>query len=168
VRGVTFPGGDPLAGDVAVDMGPAAVGATSTAVVDGREFAGIAVDLGNPHLACVTDAPIEELDLTRQPGFDAALFPRGANVEFVSPLADTSPVRMRVHERGVGETRSCGTGTVAAAVAVLRHAGLETGAVDVQVPGGRLHVTVSADTTVLCGPAVLVAHGELSAEWWLT
>ena len=68
---------------------------------------------------------------------------------------------MRVHERGVGETRSCGTGTVAAVVAALRAAGRDTGTVAVHTPGGRLRVTVEPDTTVLHGPAVLVASGEL-------
>ena len=50
---------------------------------------------------------------------------------------------MRVHERGVGETRSCGTGTVAAVVAALRAAGETTGDVGVDTPGGRLRVTVA-------------------------
>jgi diaminopimelate epimerase len=155
-----------LAGDeVSVDMGPAAVGEQSKASVDGQEFSGVAVDVGNPHLACVTDVPLQGLDLTRPPGHDPAVFPHGVNVEFVTPL-DGDEVAMRVHERGVGETRSCGTGTVAAAVAVLRHAGRDTGTVNVRVPGGRLRVTVESDTTVLHGPAVLVAHGELTPAWW--
>lgn len=152
--------------DVSVDMGPAAVGEPSTASVDGTAFPGIAVNVGNPHLACVTDTPLDTLDLTRPPGRDPALFPHGVNVEFLSPLDGAGEVDMRVHERGVGETRSCGTGTVAAAVAALRHAGRSTGEVAVNVPGGRLRVTVEPDTTVLHGPAVLVAHGRLTAEWW--
>jgi diaminopimelate epimerase len=73
---------------------------------------------------------------------------------------------MRVHERGVGETRSCGTGTVAAAVAALRHAGRSAGTVSVHTLGGRLRVTVEGASTVLHGPAVLVAHGELTRSWW--
>ena len=155
-----------LDGDaVAVDMGPATVGETGTASIDGEAFAGIAVDVGNPHLACVTDVPIHGLDLTRPPGHDPALFPHGVNVEFVSPIV-AGTVAMRVHERGVGETRSCGTGTVAAVVAALRHAGADSGTVEVTAPGGRLQVTVAGGTTVLRGPAVLVAHGELTAQWW--
>jgi diaminopimelate epimerase len=160
VRGVRFVGDE-----VAVDMGPARVGASSTAVVAGREFAGVAVDVGNPHLACVTDAPLGALDLTVAPGHDGSLFPRGVNVEFVSPLGPDG-VAMRVHERGVGETRSCGTGTVAAVVAALRAAGRETGDVAVRTPGGRLRVSVEPGTTVLQGPAVLVASGELHPRWW--
>jgi diaminopimelate epimerase len=151
--------------DVAVDMGPARVGAASTARVAGRVFPGTAVDLGNPHLACVTDVALDTLDLAAAPGHDAALFPQGVNVEFVSPVRNGA-VAMRVHERGVGETRSCGTGTVAAVVAALRAAGRETGDVTVRTPGGRLRVTVTERTTVLHGPAVLVAAGELDPGWW--
>ena len=66
----------------------------------------------------------------------------------------------------MGETRSCGTGTVAAVVAALRHAGRETGTVAVATPGGQLRVTVDEATTTLHGPAVLVAHGELAPLWW--
>jgi diaminopimelate epimerase len=87
------------------------------------------------------------------------------NVEFVSPIVHDR-IAMRVHERGVGETRSCGTGTVAAVVAALRHAGRAVGTVAVDTPGGRLRVTVDETTTTLHGPAVLVAHGELAPLWW--
>jgi diaminopimelate epimerase len=150
---------------VSVDMGPACVGPASTAEVDGRAFAGTAVDVGNPHLACVTDVALDTLDLTAEPGHDNTLFPHGVNVEFVSPVRD-GRVAMRVHERGVGETRSCGTGTVAAVVAALRAAGETTGDVEVDTAGGRLRVTVGDGTTVLHGPAVLVASGELDPDWW--
>ena len=150
---------------VSVDMGPARVGPGSTAQVSGRAFGGTAVDVGNPHLACVTDADLDALDLTLEPGFDRALFPHGVNVEFVSPVRD-GRVAMRVHERGVGETRSCGTGTVAAVVAALRAGGETNGDVEVATPGGRLRVTVGDGTTVLHGPAVLVASGELDPDWW--
>lgn len=152
-------------GEVAVDTGPVRVGPAGTATLGGRTFAGVAVDVGNPHLACVTDADLARLDLTVAPGHDAALFPHGVNVEFVSPLRDGG-VTVRVHERGVGETRSCGTGTVAAAVAALRAAGRDTGEVTVRTPGGRLRVTVAGGTTVLQGPAVLVASGTLDPAWW--
>jgi diaminopimelate epimerase len=74
---------------------------------------------------------------------------------------------MRVHERGVGETRSCGTGACAAAVAAARRAG-EDGPTSyaVDVPGGHLTVSRRADGQIeLTGPAVLVAAGSLSDEW---
>jgi diaminopimelate epimerase len=158
-----------LEGDrVSVEMGRALLGGETVATVGGREFPGVAVDVGNPHLACVTDTDLAGLDLTVPPGRDEALFPEGANVEFVAPARGDEPVAMRVHERGVGETRSCGTGTVAAVVAALRAAGRAEGRLPVDTPGGRLAVTVRAGgaSTVLHGPAVLVAHGELDRSWW--
>jgi diaminopimelate epimerase len=166
VRRARFAGGDAATGEVSVDMGPAEVGEASTASVDGQAFAGVAVDVGNPHLACVTETALAALDLAVPPGHDPSLFPHGVNVEFVSPLDGGNHVTMRVHERGVGETRSCGTGTVAAAVAALRQAGRVTGDVAITAPGGRLRVPVDEATTTLHGPAVLVAHGELAASWW--
>jgi diaminopimelate epimerase len=160
VREVWFTGDE-----VSVDMGPARVGPASTARVGTRTFTGTAVDVGNPHLACVGDVELDALDLTVEPDHDRALFPHGVNVEFVTPVHD-GRVAMRVHERGVGETRSCGTGTVAAVVAALRAAERTTGDVEVRTPGGRLRVTVTDETTVLHGPAVLVASGELDSTWW--
>ena len=69
---------------------------------------------------------------------------------------------MRVHERGVGETRSCGTGACAAALVVRTWAGPD--APDlwwVDVPGGRLRVRVEGDRVELGGPAVLVADVDV-------
>ncbi|MGY1834537.1 diaminopimelate epimerase [Blastococcus sp. SYSU DS0510] len=148
-----------------VDMGPARPFGEGTAVVDGRTFAGLAVSMGNPHLACLTEVPVEQLDLTGTPGFDPALFAEGVNVELVNVLEPGAHVRLRVSERGVGETRSCGTGACAAAYAALRAEGAGEGTVVVDVPGGRLSVQVTATTTVLSGPAVLVSAGTLCAEW---
>ncbi|MDL5156409.1 diaminopimelate epimerase [Actinomycetospora termitidis] len=156
-------------GEVTVDMGPARFGAESTAIVPSTagpvgsvtSFPGVAIDVGNPHLACVTTADVDALDLTVAPGHDPQLFPHGVNVEFLSPLTDDLTTSLRVHERGSGETRSCGTGTVAGAVAGLRAAGLSSGTVRVTTPGGVLRVGVGPDTTTLTGPAVLIARGEV-------
>jgi diaminopimelate epimerase len=153
------------AGEVSVDMGPAVATGTSWAGVTGERFDGLMVDVGNPHLACVTERDITALDLSRQPDFDPTRFPRGVNIEFVSPPRD-GEVLMRVHERGVGETRSCGTGTVAAALAALHQDGRGTGELVVRVPGGRVLVEITERTAVLTGPAVLLARGELSSTWW--
>ena len=153
---------DPETAEVSVSMGAPRVFGSSSAGVDGRDLAGIAVDVGNPHLACVvpglTEQDLLALDVASVPTFDHGLFPHGTNVEILTPLADGA-VHMRVHERGSGETRSCGTGTVAAAVAAQRAAGRETGVVDVHVPGGVVTVTVEADGAELRGPSRLVASG---------
>ncbi|WP_420124730.1 diaminopimelate epimerase [Nakamurella sp.] len=155
-------------GDVSIEMGPAVVGVHSRALLGDREFAGVAVDVGNPHLVCAgvaDESALVALDLTRQPGFDPGVFPDGVNVEFVTALG-AEEVSMRVHERGVGETRSCGTGTVAVAAAHLAAAGREAGRVAVRVPGGRVVVDIAADGSTLTGPAVLVARGHLEADFW--
>ena len=149
-------------GPVTVDMGPAVLGPGSAALVDGVEIEGVAVDVGNPHLACVTTRPLDALDLARPPAYDSSLFPQGVNVEVLTPLHDGA-VTLRVHERGSGETRSCGTGTVAGAVAALAAVGRGTGAVTVHTPGGTLVVGVDGATTTLTGPAELVARGTWGA-----
>ncbi|OMC18732.1 diaminopimelate epimerase [Mycobacterium colombiense] len=160
---------DATTADISVDMGKANTLGPGDAVVGGRRFAGLAVDVGNPHLACVdpqlTAEGLAALDVAAPVSFDAAQFPDGVNVEIVTAPAGGA-VRMRVHERGVGETRSCGTGTVAAAVAALAGAGAATGALTVRVPGGEVVVTITDATSFLRGPSVLVAQGELSEEWW--
>jgi diaminopimelate epimerase len=158
--------------DVSVDMGKANLlgsGREAFAVtVGGRTFSGLAVDVGNPHLACVDPALTVEalaaLDVAAPVSFDHAQFPDGVNVEVLTAPVDGT-VSMRVHERGVGETRSCGTGTVAAAVAALSHVGVTSGRLTVRVPGGDVVVTVTDATSYLRGPSVLVARGELSEEW---
>lgn len=156
-------------GEVTVDLGAVTVTGLSTATVEGRAFPGLVVHVGNPHLACVVEVPLHDLDLSAPPGHDPVVFPHGVNVEFIRFAAGDDPEAdavMRVHERGVGETRSCGTGTVAAVVAALRSTGRTTGALTVRTPGGRLRVEVDADTTRLSGPAVLVGAGELTDAWW--
>ncbi len=97
--------------------------------------------------------------------FDDAQFPDGVNIEVLTIPVDGA-VSMRVHERGVGETRSCGTGTVAAAVAALEHLGTPTGVLRVRIPGGEVSVEVTDTTSFLRGPSVLVARGELADVWW--
>lgn len=160
---------DDLAADVTVEMGKVNQVGTGSAIVGGRRFNGVAVDVGNPHLACVdpslTYDELLALDVTAPVSFDATQFPDGVNVEVLTAPAHGA-VSMRVHERGVGETRSCGTGTVAAVVAALRHAGDSTGTLRVRVPGGEVDVTVTDASSFLRGPSVLVAHGELSDGWW--
>jgi len=152
-------------GSVTVEMGQVQRNGTSTVTVGGAAFTGLVVDVGNPHLACVTEVAVEQLELTGPPGHDPATFLHGVNVEFINVLS-AGHRRMRVHERGVGETRSCGTGTVAALAAALDSQDQATGEADVQVPGGRLHVEITGDGSTLTGPAVLVARGRLALDWW--
>jgi diaminopimelate epimerase len=159
--------------DVRVDMGKVnrlgGGGKAFEVIVGGRTFNGLAVDVGNPHLACVDSAltveALGELDVAAPVSFNHDQFPDGVNVEILTAPVD-GVVSMRVHERGVGETRSCGTGTVAAAVAALSHGGAASGILTVRVPGGDVVVTVTEATSYLRGPSVLVAHGELSEQWW--
>ncbi|OBA94303.1 diaminopimelate epimerase [Mycobacteriaceae bacterium 1482268.1] len=168
-RPVVLHAWDATNADVTVEMGKTNQLGTGEAIVGGRPFAGLAIDVGNPHLACMDpDLTVEELaalDVAAPVRFDAAQFPDGVNVEVLTAPSN-GLVSMRVHERGVGETRSCGTGTVAAAVAALAYQGASTGSLAVRIPGGEVSVTVSDATSYLRGPSVLVAGGEISEEWW--
>ncbi|MBO0677006.1 diaminopimelate epimerase [Mycolicibacterium sp. S2-37] len=163
------PARDPAHADVTVEMGKINRLGPGWAVVGGRRVTGIGVDVGNPHLACVeadfTDAELTALDVAAPVQFDRQQFPDGVNVEVLTAPRDGA-VSMRVHERGVGETRSCGTGTVAAAAAALQHDGAATGVLDVRVPGGVVTVTVAETTSYLRGPSELVATGVIAKEWW--
>jgi diaminopimelate epimerase len=159
-------------GQFTVDMGAPVVGGRGTAVIGAARCEGLAVSLGNPHLACVVDRPVAEFDLTAAPAVDHGQFPGGVNVEVVRVLGERH-LEMRVHERGSGETLSCGTGAVAAAMAAAAAVGPSAGnghahpadAWTVEVPGGTLTVTLSSTTSLLTGPAVIVAEGELDPSW---
>src|SRR3712207_8239033 len=113
--------------------------------------------MGNPH-AVLPVPSVEALGTLHPDRLDL-------NVEYVEDVTPTH-VRMRVHERGVGETRSCGTGACAVVVATSLRTGAERGTpFDVDVPGGRLVVTWQEDGHVeMRGPAVLVAEGVLAEE----
>ena len=161
---------DSSAAEVTVGMGPARLDGPSSVAIAGRTVTGEAVDVGNPHLACVVDDLTPEalaaLDLSVAPLLDAGAFPRGANVELLTPLQPGSSStdftsHLRVYERGVGETRSCGTGLVAGAAAALHGIGRAEGVVGITVPGGAVTVTITAEQAYLRGPSRLVARGEL-------
>ena len=134
--------------------------------VQGHEpMPGLRMDLGNPHIvvALPDTADLASLDLTTAPEIHPET-PHGSNVEFVRPIGP-GHIAMRVHERGVGETRSCGTGAAAAALATRWWAAAETAADEwrVDVLGGTLRVRALPSQQVeLAGPAVLVADGVTS------
>lgn len=171
-RPVIVHSADPVRAEVSVEMGRVRLRGTGTARVGGVDHTGVAVDVGNPHLACVVaggGAELDGLDLSGTPELDAVLFPHGANIEFVTPARSGTDsghrARMRVIERGVGETRSCGTGLVAAATATLAARGETAGRVTITVPGGVAEVTLADGAAVLRGPSVLVADGRLRPGW---
>jgi diaminopimelate epimerase len=130
---------------------------------------GLGVDVGNPHVvvALPSHDELAGLELVSPPLLAPAPA-HGANVEFVVPADPlvhdgVGSIRMRVFERGVGETLSCGTGVAAAALAVRHWAG--PAAPDrwsVDVPGGTLGVRVVGDHVLLSGPATLVFSGEVA------
>lgn len=147
-------------GEISVDLGVVTVGGEVTIVVDGREYVAQAADVGNPHAVTVVDDLADAGSLCEHPGYAPEDFPQGVNVEFVVVDGDRE-LSMRVHERGVGETQSCGTGAcaVAGVVAARQQAELPA-SYRVRVPGGALTVTIDGEHHAhLKGPAVIVADG---------
>lgn len=123
----------------------------------------LSIDLGNPHtvVALPRSIHLNSLNLDTAPHLDPAP-EHGSNVEFVHAI-EHGHISMRVHERGSGETRSCGTGAAAAALATWWWGGKPADQLDwtVEVLGGRLGVHISAAEVALSGPARLVASGEV-------
>jgi diaminopimelate epimerase len=144
---------------VAVDMGKAELG-------DEREHSSPGwrqrdVDMGNPHLVLLCPDPAEVHVAELGPKLEQ-LRPGGMNVEFIAPGPGTDELRLRVWERGAGETQACGTGACAAAAAA--HAwGLVGRHVTVHNPGGDLEVDLGEDTVLLTGPAEFVARVEIAS-----
>jgi len=157
-------------GDVTVDMGPARLpGVERTVRVGTATWPATEVDVGNPHAVVFVERLTDAGELREPPAVEPG-FPQGVNVEFVATRGPAH-VAMRVHERGVGETRSCGTGACAVMVAAAARDGAAGGASAtyvVDVPGGRLSVSRRADGHLeLTGPAVIVAEGTVApALWW--
>ena len=150
---------------ITADLGsPKILGETMIGIGD-RCWPARHVDMGNPHAVVFVDDLAEAGPLLDPPVHDSAVFPEGVNVEFVVRRAERH-VAMRVHERGSGETRSCGTGACAAMVGTAIADGRSPSddlAYRVDVPGGTLTVTWTTDDRVLLtGPAVVVARGTTS------
>jgi diaminopimelate epimerase len=151
-----------------VAMGPVVVTPEPVKIVttDGTVHSAVPVDVGNPHAVSFVD-DVRTVALQSAPEYPADAFPEGVNAEFVQELGKRH-LAMRVYERGSGETRSCGTGTVA--VAAAAHARAELAAVlgapedpvvyRVDVPGGIVEVELG-EQAHLTGPAVVVARGVM-------
>ncbi|WP_432105627.1 diaminopimelate epimerase [Streptomyces sp. bgisy091] len=160
-------------GAVTVSMGRAELpGDGVTVTVDGRSWPARNVNMGNPHAVAFVEDLAHAGELRSVPPFSPqSVYPDGVNIEFV---VDRGPghVAMRVHERGSGETRSCGTGACAVAVAAARRDGADpalTGApatYTVDLPGGTLVITEHPDGGIdMTGPAVIVAEGVIDPAW---
>ena len=149
------------AGRTTVDMGrPRFLGETKVSVGP-SVWPATHVSMGNPHAVAFVGSLDDAGPLLEAPGHDETVYPHGVNVEFVVRRGPRH-VAMRVHERGSGETRSCGTGACAVMVAsALADRADRNTPYRVDVPGGTLHVTWTDDDHVLLtGPAVLVASGN--------
>ncbi|MCT4352532.1 diaminopimelate epimerase [Streptomyces sp. Je 1-79] len=160
-------------GSVTVSMGRARLPEDGVTVsVDGRSWPARNVNMGNPHAVAFVDSLDHAGDLFTEPPYaPAEVFPDGVNIEFV---ADRGPrhVAMRVHERGASETRSCGTGACAVAVATARRDGVDPAVsgtpvtYTVDVLGGTLLITEHPDGELdMTGPAVIVGEGTIDPAW---
>jgi len=171
-------GPDGLVQEVAVDMGPPVLAPAEVPFeaddpdallhdieLDGTTVTLSVVSMGNPHgvltVDDVTTAPVEDLG----PRLEThRRFPAKANIGFAE-VVDRGRIRLRVWERGVGETAACGTGACAAVVALQRR-GLLDDEVVVDLPGGTLRIAhVPGGTVMMSGPAVEVASGRLDPHW---
>lgn len=136
--------------------------------VDDRLWRFTAVSMGNPHAVIFMNSGVDALELERiGPLFEShRMFPERVNAEFVNALPDGT-LKMRVWERGSGETLACGTGACAVAVAAVQNSLADFGETTVRLRGGELVITVREDMSVrMSGPAREVFRGviELTDE----
>ncbi len=152
-------------GEISVDMGRPELRGVSKVTADGRTWEAQDVRTGNPHAVAYVDRLADAGSLLVEPEYDASTYPEGVNFEFVVRKAPQH-VAMRVHERGSGETRSCGTGACAVAAATAHIDGAQRPVTyRVDVPGGTVHVTWTADDQlILTGPAEIVARGTMEFD----
>ncbi|AYY12824.1 diaminopimelate epimerase [Actinobacteria bacterium YIM 96077] len=175
-------------GQFTVEMGravPLTGGSVEATIgLDGRSWPATAVTVPNPHAVVFVDeggdaagigdehVRVDDVRALAELGMLTSVptvrprdvFPDGANVEFVARVGERH-IALRVWERGVGETRSCGTGVCAAAWAAMRRDGTREGTYTVQVPGGQLRVTERPDgELMLTGPAELGVRGTVTLD----
>lgn len=155
----------PMSGDITVNMGQLMLEDEGIAVTIGNQtWSGYNISIGNPHAVVFVDSVADVGDLDEAPAVSPAdAYDDGVNVEFVEFIGDHE-VKMRVFERGVGETRSCGTGTCAVALAASLKRGEKLPAKWViYPPGGRLEVEIDGHSNAtLTGPALLISDHEIS------
>ena len=150
-------------------MGKPEIRGVSKVTADGRTWEAQDVRTGNPHAVAFVERLTDAGSLLVEPDYDTATYPEGVNIEFVVRRG-AQHVAMRVHERGSGETRSCGTGACAVAAATA-HVRRRSTSRDLsrRRPGGTVHVTWTADDhLILTGPAEIVAKGTMQfkdVEW---
>lgn len=131
--------------------------------VGGKEYKINAVSMGNPHCVIFTGTPVEDLELDKiGPLFEKdKLFPERVNTEFVNVIGENK-LKMRVWERGSGETLACGTGACAVAAAAVENGICEKDAViSVQLTGGLLEIKVGGEGAKMSGPAELAFKGDV-------
>ena len=159
----------PSVGDVTVHMGVISPRASVEVHVEDRCWPAVGLEIPNPHAVVHVGSLSDAGPLQQAPTIiPVEAFPDGVNVEFVVPITE-GHIAMRVHERGVGETLSCGTGACAAAYAHALHIGRERDAwrMRVDVPGGQLLVEHDGlGGLALTGPAEVVAEGVLTPSLW--
>lgn len=150
---------------VTVDMGVPAVGTLLTLNILGKDYLVQPVSMGNPHAVTFVDS-VKEIDLSAVgPLFEHhPAFPNRTNTEFVE-VVDATHLKMRVWERGSGETLACGTGACASAVAAFL-AGKAGREVTVTLLGGDLRIRWDEESghIFMTGPAVTVFEGEWPEE----
>lgn len=155
----------PLEGDISVNMGQVTDEMEEIEVTqNGKTWGGLNISVGNPHAVVFLENLEEVGSLETAPVVSPqSSYPEGVNVEFVQLLANNE-ARMRVHERGSGETRSCGTGTCAVALAATLHTrGKLPSRWTIYPPGGRLIVDIDGHSNAtLIGPAELIADHDIS------
>jgi diaminopimelate epimerase len=154
----------PDEGDISVNMGKVTqINGVVSVIQNSKTFVGLNIDVGNPHAVVFTDDLETVGDLKKSPAvLPEDAYPEGVNIEFVEIL-DNGEIKMRVFERGVGETQSCGTGICAVALAatIKTNKTLPIKWV-INPPGGRLVVEIDGHSNAtLTGPAVLFKDVEL-------
>lgn len=169
-------GADGKVDSVRVDMGKAILkpeeipvkldGETAVArpvTIDGKEYKITCVSMGNPHCVVFTDTDVSELPLEEiGPKFEFdPLFPERVNTEFINVI-DKNTLKMRVWERGSGETLACGTGACASVVAACLNGFCEKDTdITVRLVGGELVIRYTDEAVTMTGPATVAFTGEL-------